>query len=163
MNVDSYWADEDDWDDEFCYREISPFDNSAASMTLGAFMTAAQNAGVGTAYNKAHVDYAEAERKLAWSNYRTPDGTECELKDAQIVRSTDKALMVTTPALNAPAWIPKSIIISYTPLTIPMWFAQKLLDTDITATSGDFEGLCPYCGEQHCDCGKEINSEGTDS
>lgn len=99
------------------------------------------------------IDYAAAKRKLAWSSCRTP---ECELKDARVIRRTEKALQVTAPALNAPAWIPKSIIISYTPLTIPGWFAQKLLDNDITATPGDFEGLCPYCGGQHCDCGTDI-------
>ena len=44
MNVDSYWADEDDWDDQFCYREISPFDNSAACIALGAFTAAARTA-----------------------------------------------------------------------------------------------------------------------
>ena len=103
-----------------------------------------------------HIDYAAAERKLAWSSYRMPEDTACELKDARVIRRTEKALMVTAPALNAPAWIPKSIIISYTPLTIPGWFAQKLLDNDITATPGDFEGLCPYCGGQHCDCGTDI-------
>ena len=46
MNINSYWADEDDWDDEFCYREINPFDDSAACMTLGAFTTAARTAHV---------------------------------------------------------------------------------------------------------------------
>ena len=46
MNIDSYWADEDDWDDEFCYREINPFDDSAACMALGAFTTAARTAHV---------------------------------------------------------------------------------------------------------------------
>lgn len=46
MNIDSYWADEDDWDDEFCYREINPFDDSAACTTLGAFTTDARTAYV---------------------------------------------------------------------------------------------------------------------
>lgn len=46
MNIDSYWADEDDWDDEFCYREINPFDDSAACTALGAFTTDARTAHV---------------------------------------------------------------------------------------------------------------------
>ena len=46
MNVDSYWADEDDWDDQFCYREINPFDDSAACMALGAFTADARTAHV---------------------------------------------------------------------------------------------------------------------
>ena len=137
----------DDWDWDPC--DWTP-DAAAHGLSYTSTLKAATRASTGTSSDKSllHIDYAAAERKLASTVY--------ELKDARVIRRTEKALQVTAPALNATAWIPKSIIISYTPLTIPRWFAQKLLDNDITATPGDFEGLCPYCGGQHCDCGTDI-------
>lgn len=181
MNVDSYWADEDDLDDEFCYREISPFDDSAASFALNSFTTAARTShidntpehtsmlqadlaelreaatrvNVGTTHDKSELGY-NTHRPM-WKVFaRTPEDTACVVCGAIVVHGTDKALLITCDALNAPAWVPKSVVISYTPLTLPGWFVQKMLDTDIAQKQGDFEGLCPYCGGQHCDCGTDI-------
>lgn len=87
---------------------------------------------------------------------KASEDTACIIGGAVVTHSTDKALLITCDALNAPAWIPKSVVISYTPLTLPGWLVQKMLDADIAQEQGDFEGLCPYCGGQHCDCGTDI-------
>ncbi len=147
MNVNSYWADEDDWDDEFCYRELSPFDNSAAGFTLASFLTAAQNADTPRGKSLLHIDYAKAETSVT------------VLENAQILKETKKALYIRCDTLNTHQWIPKSVVVRLRPLTVKTWFAKKLYEQDIIATPGEFEGLCPYCGGQHCDCGKEVHPE----
>ena len=77
---------------------------------------------------------------------------------ARVVKRTKKALLITCEELDSATWVPKSIVISYAPLTLPGWFVQRLFDSEpvIVQKQGDFEGLCPYCGGQHCDCGTDI-------
>lgn len=152
----------DDWDWDPCdWMPDAAAHGLSYTSTLQAdfaeleLREAATRAGAGTSSDKSKLDYNV--RMPMWKVFaRTPEDTACVVGGAIVTHSTDKALLITCDALNAPAWVPKSVVISYTPLTLPGWFVQKMLDADIAQEQGDFEGLCPYCGGQHCDCGTDI-------
>lgn len=142
----------DDWDWDPC--DWMP-DAAAHGLSYTSTLKAATRTGVGTAHDKSRLDY-NVRMPLRKALAKAPEDTACVIGGAVVTHSTDKALLITCDALNAPAWIPKSVVISYTPLTLPGWLVQKMLDADIKKETGDFESLCPYCGGQHCDCGTDI-------
>ena len=169
MNVDSYWADEDDWDDQFCYREISPFDNSAACIALGAFTAAARTAHVPPEKQPEYVLIPHAE----------------------IIGETNRAIRVTTPICSDPFWLPKSVTIqTNNELKVLSWFYRKEIkpneNAEVAGTVVHASGLaaskrlansisskknktfmveqiqkqhprCPYCGGVGCDCGEDLD------